>query len=227
MRILAVDTALGLCSAAVLDTAKDEIIARESIPMERGHAESLMPLVDRVMAQVPGGFSVLARIATTVGPGSFTGLRVGLSAARAMALAASIPVVGITTLSAFAAPFLEGGGDQMVASVIDARHGHVFMQISRGDGSILLPPQLIALTDAESRIRAANVRIVGSAASLFASLLTDSGQKLRVEPDQRGPDIEWVARLGGYASPDDAKPVPLYLRAADAVPQNNGRIALQ
>ena len=69
MRILAVDTALGLCSAAVMDTATGHMIARESLMMDRGHAEALMPLIDRVMAQVPGGFSSLSRVATTVGPG--------------------------------------------------------------------------------------------------------------------------------------------------------------
>ena len=227
MRILAVDTALGLCSAAVMDTITDHLIARESLSMDRGHAEALMPLIDRVMAQVPGGFSSLSRIATTVGPGSFTGLRVGLSAARAIALATSLPIVGITTLSAFAAPFLEGGINRSVASVIDARHQHVYIQISTGDGRILVPPCIISQNDAEALILASKARIVGSAPSLFSNLANKSNYLVVCEADQPGPDSEWVARLGAFANPDEARPTPLYLRPPDAVPQQNGRIALR
>lgn len=227
MRILAVDTALGLCSAAVMDTATGHMIARESLMMDRGHAEALMPLIDRVMAQVPGGFSSLSRVATTVGPGSFTGLRVGLSAARAVALATSLPIVGITTLSAFIAPFLSDGNEKSVASVIDARHQHVYLQISAGDGRILVPPCIIAQSEAEALILASKARIVGSAPSLFANLAQKSSSLVVCESDQPGPDSEWIARLGAFANPDDARPVPLYLRPPDAVPQQNGRIALR
>lgn len=227
MRILAVDTALGLCSALVMDTVTDQVIARESLSMDRGHAEALMPLVERVMAKVPDGFSSLERVATTVGPGSFTGLRVGLSAGRAMALATSLPIVGITTLSAFAAPFLGEGSDRMVASVIDARHQHVYLQISGGRGHIHVPPCIIPLAEAEALILSAEARIVGSAASLFANLAESSRFKVICEADQAGPDCEWVARLAAFADPDEARPTPLYLRPPDATPQQNGRIALQ
>ena len=87
MRILAIDTALGACSACVLDTA-DMVkpLAIEQIAMDRGHAEALMPLVERVMKDVEGGFGSLSRVAVTVGPGSFTGIRVGVAAARGLAL---------------------------------------------------------------------------------------------------------------------------------------------
>ena len=227
MRILAVDTALGLCSAAVMDTGTGHMIARESLPMDRGHAEALMPLIDRVMAQVPGGFSSLSRIATTVGPGSFTGLRVGLSAARAIALATSLPIVGITTLSAFIAPFLSDVTEKSVASVIDARHRHVYLQISAGDGRILVPPCIIPHSEAEALILASKARIVGSAASLFANLAKNSSSLVVGEADQPGPDSEWIARLAAFASPDEARPTPLYLRPPDAAPQQNGRIALR
>ncbi len=227
MRILAVDTALGLCSALVMDTATDQIIARESLLMDRGHAEALMPLVERVMDKVPGGFSSLERIATTVGPGSFTGLRVGLSAARAIALATSLPIVGITTLSAFAAPYLGDGSERNVPSVIDARHQHVYLQISGGQGRIITPPCIIPILEAEALILSAEARIVGSGASLFANLAEASKLKVICEADQAGPDCEWVAKLAAFANPEDARPTPLYLRPPDAIPQQNGRIALQ
>ena len=100
MRILAIDTALEACAAAVLDTAQGIVLARESIAMTRGHAEALMPLIERVMVKSDGGFAALDRIAVTVGPGSFTGLRVGIAAARGLALAAGKPAIGLTTLAA-------------------------------------------------------------------------------------------------------------------------------
>src|ERR1700741_5243112 len=106
MRVLAIDTALEACSAAVLDTGRGGIVASESIPMVRGHAEALMPLVARVMQKAKLDFPELARIAVTVGPGSFTGLRVGVAAARGIAVAAGKPAVGLTTLAAYAAPYI-------------------------------------------------------------------------------------------------------------------------
>ena len=94
MRVLAIDTALEACAAAVLDTENGKV-ASESLPMVRGHAEALMPLIARVMKQADMAFSALDRIAVTTGPGSFTGLRVGIAAARGIALAATKPVVGL------------------------------------------------------------------------------------------------------------------------------------
>src|SRR5690348_3110585 len=140
MRILAIDTALEVCAAAVLDTAHGAILARESIAMTRGHAEALMPMIARVMAASGGTFDALDRIAVTVGPGSFTGLRVGIAAARGLALAAKRPAVGLTTLSAYAAPIVGRSGTAPVISAIDARHDHVYFQIVGGDGSRLVQP---------------------------------------------------------------------------------------
>src|ERR1051326_3399635 len=99
MRVLAIDTALEACSAAVLDTASGKLTS-ESLPMVRGHAEALMPLIGRVMKAADVAFSALDRIAVTTGPGSFTGLRVGIAAARGIGLAATKPVVGLTTPAA-------------------------------------------------------------------------------------------------------------------------------
>src|SRR6187402_1982488 len=135
MLILAIDTALDACAAGVLDTRASRLIAHESLPMKRGHAEALMPLLARVMAASGIGFADLDRIAATTGPGSFTGLRVGLSAARGIGLAAGKPVVGITTLTAYAAPVVTANGAHPVLSAIDARHDHVYFQLVSGDGT--------------------------------------------------------------------------------------------
>src|SRR5271156_3896962 len=126
MLILAIDTALDACAAAVLDTGTGQLIAQESQAMKRGHAEALMPLIGRVIAASGVAFASLGRIAVTTGPGSFTGLRVGLSAARGIALAANIPAVGVTTLAAYAAPVVSESAEYPVISAIDARHDHVY-----------------------------------------------------------------------------------------------------
>src|SRR5208283_3966633 len=103
MRILAIDTALPAISACVLDEGAESPESIETIAMERGHAEALLPLIERVMARVEGGFASLDRVAVTVGPGSFTGLRVGIAAARAIGVACKVPVIGVSTLAALAA----------------------------------------------------------------------------------------------------------------------------
>src|SRR5512142_2866213 len=127
MRVLAIDTALEACSVALLDTDRSGVRLNESVPMQRGHAEALMPLVARVLDRAQLDFVVaLDRIAVTTGPGSFTGLRVGIAAARGIALAAGKPAIGLTTRAAFAAPFIAADDTLPVVVAIDARHDHVY-----------------------------------------------------------------------------------------------------
>src|SRR5438445_5585471 len=142
MRVLAIDTALDACSAAVLDSERQTIMASETLTMQRGHAEALMPLIARVMDGAAIEFKELDRIAVTTGPGSFTGLRVGISAARGLALAADKPALGLTTLSAFAAPLVREGGSGAILSAIDARHDQIYLQLVGGDGSMLWRPAI-------------------------------------------------------------------------------------
>src|SRR5271154_5316716 len=142
MLILAIDTALDACAAAVLDSGAGQLIAQESQPMKRGHAEALMPLIARVIKASGIAFASLDRIAVTTGPGSFTGLRVGLSAARGIALAANKPVVGLSTLTAYAAPVVGQNAAQPVVSAIDARHDQVYFQVVSGDGGSLMRPRV-------------------------------------------------------------------------------------
>src|ERR1700736_5346921 len=148
MLILAIDTALDACAAAVLDTDAAKIIAQESEAMKRGHAEALMPLIARVMKASGVAFAALDRVAVTTGPGSFTGLRVGLSAARGIALAAAKPVVGVTTLTAYAAPVVSLNAAQPVISAIDARHDHVYFQVVSGNGGSLVRPRVAPIDEA-------------------------------------------------------------------------------
>src|SRR3982074_2370778 len=168
MLILAIDPALDACSAGVLDTDAGKLIAQESQPMKRGHAEALMPLIARVVKASGTSFAGFDRIAVTTGPGSFTGLRVGLSAARGIALAADKPVVGVTTLTAYAAPVVNEGGEHPVISAIDVRHDHVFLQVVAGNGSSLLWPRLASIAEAQDAARFGAPYLVGNAAKILS-----------------------------------------------------------
>jgi tRNA threonylcarbamoyladenosine biosynthesis protein TsaB len=218
MLILAIDTALEACAVAVLDTDANALRVHESQAMARGHAEALMPMIDRVMRAGGLSFAVLDRIAVTIGPGSFTGLRVGISAARGLGLAADKPVVGVTTLSAYAAPHLSESGDPIV-SLIDARHDHVYMQVVGGDGAAMVRPRVAAVIDVVDTVRFGPPRLVGNAARFVADRWPEGTPPPASVEQQAAPDIAWVAWLGVAADPAAAKPRPLYLRAPDAKPQ--------
>jgi tRNA threonylcarbamoyladenosine biosynthesis protein TsaB len=221
MLILAIDTALDACAAGVLDTDAGKMIAQQSLPMKRGHAEALMPLIARVIKESGIGFSALHRIAVTTGPGSFTGLRVGLSAARGIALAADKPVVGVTTLTAYAAPVVNEGGEHPVISAIDARHDHVYLQVVAGNGSSLVWPRLASIEQALDAARFGAPYLVGNAARILADRWPAENPKPIKVDTQAAPDIAWVGWLGAAVSPDTAPARPYYLRAPDAKPQKD------
>ena len=220
MRVLAIDTALEACSAAVLDTERGGILASESIPMLRGHAEALLPLVSRVMTDAGMEFTALDRVAVTVGPGSFTGLRVGVSAARGIAVAAGKPAVGLTTLAALAAPYIAIDDMTPLVAAIDARNDQVYMQMFGAAGRSLIQPRVASLRDAVRDAANARARLVGSAAAMMAAAWPASVQPPPVVDAARAPIIDWVAHLGAAAAQALSLPKPLYLRAPDAQPQD-------
>ena len=221
MLILAIDTALDACSACVLDTDAERLVAQESQPMKRGHAEALMPLIARVMKESGIAFAALDRIAVTTGPGSFTGLRVGLSAARGIGLAASKPVVGLTTLTAYAAPVVSENGEQPVISAIDARHDHVYLQVVSGNGGSLVWPRVAPIEEALAASRFGAPILVGNAAKILADRWpADAPQPVKVETSP-APDIAWVGWLGAAVNPEIALARPYYLRAPDAKPSKD------
>ena len=221
MLILAIDTALDACAAGILDTNAGRLIAQETQPMKRGHAEALMPMIARVIKQSGVAFAALDRIAVTTGPGSFTGLRVGLSAARGIALAADKPVVGLTTLTAYAAPAVSENGEQPIISAIDARHGQVYFQVVSGNGSSLIRPRVGPIEEALDASRFGAPHLVGNAARILADRWPAHAlPPFRVDP-QPAPDIVWLAWLGAAVSPNTAPARPYYLRAPDAKPQKD------
>jgi tRNA threonylcarbamoyladenosine biosynthesis protein TsaB len=223
MRVLAIDTALGACAAAVLDARLGEVLASESLPMLRGHAEAIMPLIARVMDSAFVDFARLDRIAVTVGPGSFTGLRVGIAAARGIALAAGKPAIGLSTLSALAAPHVASRAGETIIAAIDGRNEQVYFQVFAPSGATIVAPRLDRVRTAVRSVQSAAVVITGSGAALVAAHWPSASSAPRVEV-HAAPDIGWVARLGAAAQDEKTPPKPLYLRRPDARPQDGGRL---
>ena len=211
MKVLALDTALGACQVAVLDG--ERMLAALSEPMQRGHQERLGPMVQAAMTQAGGGFGELDRIGVPVGPGSFTGVRVGLAFAKGLALALQVPLVGLGTLEALAS----GERDGLVAAVVDGRRGQVYLQ-SFSDGRALDEPQALPLDLAVERLAELAPRVViGPGAALF-----EGRTAARIAPSEAA-DPAAVARLAAAAAAPRGAPRPIYLRAPDARPPKAGR----
>ena len=207
-----------------MDSVARDPVALETMAMERGHAEALLPLLERVIAASGGGFAQIDRVAVTIGPGSFTGLRVGISAARAVGLACEVPVVGVTTLSALMAPLVDDRPARLTAAVIDARGGRVYAQAIGPSGRLVIAPAVLTIREVVRSLGSGSVVLVGSGAPAVASEAAAVGIEARLHPAPSVPDIAWVARLGAAADPADALPKPLYLAAPDARPQDDARL---
>jgi tRNA threonylcarbamoyl adenosine modification protein YeaZ len=208
----------------VLDTEQGGIVASESLPMMRGHAEALMPLLARLMDQAGMAFPDIDRVVVTTGPGSFTGLRVGIAAARGIALAADKPAIGLSTLSAYAAPHMAADDRFPVIAAIDARHEHVYLQVFGPGGRTLTAPRLATLREAVRAAADAPACIVGSAALAVAAALSPADAAPAAVDARAAPDIAWVARMGAVLPEGQSPPKPQYLRAPDAQPQNAAQL---
>ncbi len=216
MKVLALETATAACSVAVLDGAA--VRAHRAAAMQRGHAEALMPMVEAAMAEAGLAYGDLDLVATTVGPGSFTGLRVGLAAARGIALAAGIPAAGVTTLEALAAGIdEETRAGAPVAALLDARRGQVYAQLFDAAGAARGAP-FAAAPDAAD-LPDGPLLLVGAGAPLvIAAQGMRPGWRFAETP--RLPDAAPVARLAArrFAENPDAlrPPRPLYVRGHGA-----------
>jgi tRNA threonylcarbamoyladenosine biosynthesis protein TsaB len=222
MRILAIDSSCGAISACIFDDGAEQALAQHTEPMARGHAEALAPLIEKLMARISGGFASLDRIAVTNGPGSFTGVRIGIAMARAIGLALDIPVVGVSTLVAFAGPLLLEPRTGVIVSAIDARHGQVYFQLFEAAGRPLIAARVESLRDAARAIGAGPARLAGNAAKLLAEEFGRGATAFDASAGADYPDIVAVARIGLAANPEASPPRPLYLKAPDAQPKAEG-----
>jgi tRNA threonylcarbamoyladenosine biosynthesis protein TsaB len=205
MIVLGLDTCLAACSVAVLDG--ERVLAHLGETMARGHQERLAPMAEAAMAHAGVAFADLDRVGATVGPGSFTGLRVGVAFAKGLASALAIPAVGVGTLEALAA-----SAPGLVAAAIDARRDQLYLQVFE-DGAPLMAPDALPVGTAAARLAelamGRSITLVGSGAPLLAEATPGAAV---VTPD--GCDARLVAQLAARRTPTPIR--PLYLRAPDA-----------
>jgi tRNA threonylcarbamoyladenosine biosynthesis protein TsaB len=211
---LAMDTAGPACQVVLCDGAA--VVAQASVAMTRGHGEALVAMVEDVLAQGGAVYEDLARLGVTIGPGSFTGLRVALAAARAFSATLNIPIIPIGCLEALAvSDRLAGAGHVARAVAVDARNGLVYGQRFDPHGQAVEPAAVMAdLVFAASVLP--DMRLVGPGQAIIAALTRSAGKRTTLGLAAAVPSVEALALLTAQGMPVD-NPLPLYLKAADAV----------
>lgn len=230
MNVLALDTCFGACSVAVRwRSQRHEWLLREAYE-ERltGHAEALMPMIQGVMEGAGLRFADLDRIAVTIGPGTFTGVRVGVAAARGFGVATGLPLVGVSSLAvmAFRADSLMMKRERAphTAVCVDARKGQIYMQLFGRDAGVVLSEPMLA-TPREAALLAGPEPLlaVGSGAAALAGARREQHASTEVALPKLEPHARHLALLSPALKPLD--PVrPLYLRAPDARPPADAAI---
>ncbi|MGQ0484763.1 MAG: tRNA (adenosine(37)-N6)-threonylcarbamoyltransferase complex dimerization subunit type 1 TsaB [Hyphomicrobiales bacterium] len=214
MKLLAIDTSMAACSVAVADSDHDLPLAKAQVAMERGHAEALAPMVRMAMEEAGLAFSDLDRIAVTIGPGTFTGVRIGLAMARGLGLALDIPVAGIDTLSAISVN--EAERDQPILVAADARRDEVYAALFSG-GRIMDKPAVMTAARAAQLLPEGPCTILGSGAHrVVAAAGRDDLTRSRAGDLPSAANF-WPLAIAAPVS--GSMPAPLYLRAPDAKPQ--------
>lgn len=228
MNILALDTSMGACSASVLrekDTVRS-LFSRYEI-MNRGHAEAVMPMTAEVMREAKLSFDDLDLIAATLGPGSFTGVRIAIAAALGFALVTRARLYGTDSLTVMARLALADGlvphGPFAVA--VDARRGMLYLGLFGADGTRREGPLLIAPDDAVDKLSTALHAAVGSGAALIAEAAARRGILLEALLPELQPNASALAELARSSDETFSTLRPLYLRPPDARPQGPTLVA--
>jgi len=215
MRILAMDTSAGACSAAVWDEGH---ITQRLVELDRGHSELLIPLVLETMAASGRRFYQLDLLTVTVGPGAFTGLRVGLAAARGMALAARLPCMGVTTLEAMASAVdpRETAG-RLLLVTLDTKRSAVYAQIFRTKEPVT-PPMVVDPPELAEKIGTQPVLLAGDAAITVMPTLREAGIDASVSAMPGYPTAAGIAALAARRWQQEGMrvetmPSPIYLRS--------------
>jgi tRNA threonylcarbamoyladenosine biosynthesis protein TsaB len=238
MNIIALDTCLGACSVAVQWLDRIEAgpppvrqlrTAWRCEELATGHAERLIPMMREVLQESGHRLQDLEAIAVTGGPGSFTGVRLGVAAGRALALATTLPVRTTTSLHVMASEAKgELGGDRLghaIAVCVDARNNQVFVQLFGEEADHPLTPAQLLTPEAAAALNPdVPLMCVGSAAEIVAEAARRSGRRAKARLPQLQPNARYLAALAPVL--EVRRPLrPLYLRAPDAKPQGDMSLA--
>jgi tRNA threonylcarbamoyladenosine biosynthesis protein TsaB len=240
MNILAFDTCFDACSVCVAEKRegvaaepRDRIVLELASARERfetGHAERLVPMIDEVMAKAGVAFDALAVIAVTVGPGTFTGTRIGVAAARALTLTTGLGVVGVSSLAVMADMAADelGGcpGGEDLAVAVDARRGEVYVQLFAASAlTQKSQPMLLSIEEAARLGGEGALLVVGSGGAAVAEAGAREGRRISAKLPDLLPDASALAQMAPRYAPGKTPPAPFYLRAPDAKPQEGKSIA--
>lgn len=222
MNVLALDTSMGVCSAAVLctrDSSRTLFVREEAMP--RGHAEALMPMVEEALNEAGLAPRDLGTVAATQGPGSFTGVRIAIAAARGLALVTGAPLYGTDSLTVMARAALRAGLDPAGAFAIsvDARRDMLYLGLYDRDGARLEGPLLCAPADAVRHLPEGLGVAAGNGASLLAEAAAAHGRALEPALTNLQPGAVALAELASESADRLEILRPLYLRPPDAKPQ--------
>lgn len=226
MKLLAFDTATTGCSAALFLDGR--LAGHRAAAMPRGQSEALMPMIAEVLADGDCAYGDLDALAVTVGPGAFTGLRIGLSAARGLALALAIPCAGVTTLEAVARAVPPAArADRRVLVALDSKRADLYVQMFDADLAPLTQPAAM-MADGLAALTAGGPLIVaGDAAARACEALADAGVTAAGADAPGVPDAVMIGEiaLARALPPVGQAPGPIYLRPPDAVrPKDGGRL---
>ncbi|TPK69963.1 tRNA (adenosine(37)-N6)-threonylcarbamoyltransferase complex dimerization subunit type 1 TsaB [Mesorhizobium sp. B2-3-3] len=215
MKVLAIDCAASLCAACVYDAAAEVELGRSVLDLGKGHAEHLMAVIAEAMKAGATDYAGLGAVAVAVGPGSFTGLRVGVSTARGLALALKVPAIGVTTLEALAAEAAAAFPGRAVLAALDAGREEIHAALYDKMSALTYGPAVATLAEATA-LAVDNAAVLAGTAA--AQIATSAGRAFDIGPRAATADIVTYARLAATKGEGD-RPKPLYLRGADAKPQ--------
>ena len=217
-RLLALDSAGSACSAAV--RTEDGVVARRLEVMRRGQSERLVPMIQDVMSEAGLDYAALDAIAVTVGPGGFTGVRIGLATARGLALACGRPVLGLNNFLTVAAAVPEAERqDRHIAVLLDAKRSDLYVQVFRPDLTPSSKPACIAPAELAAHVPAGRMVLAGDAVAQAMSGLGQAGdERFLISGAPAHADAAVIAELAAglpSPAPDAPLPRPLYMRPPD------------
>lgn len=191
----------------MFDAEKDLVLSRISQDIGRGHAEVLMGIIGDVLSKASITYKDLSRIGVTIGPGSFTGVRVGMSVARGLGMSLKIPVLGVSTLDACEAQARELGYEGLLLSLLDAKRGELYCKISDQEACA------VSYDEALQLILELKPTLCGAGAVILNQACNE---EFPIVHQLSAPEINIVAELASRLSETSVPPEPLYLRSADA-----------
>ncbi len=212
LKVLAIDTSASLCAACVWQDGEEP--GRYSIDIGKGHAEHLMAVIDAALGAAGNSFQEIDRVVIAVGPGSFTGIRVGVATARGLALALKIPAVGVSNLEAVAAETAVRHPDQNVMAVFSSANDMVQAAVYDPFAKFIYAPETMSTEYAVQLARNHAAVVTGSGIAAIQALAPE----LVADGNSVTADVATYARIGSAKEPAE-RPKPLYLREPDAKPQ--------